>query len=115
MPVNFTGSWINQNESTLEITDSGGVISGRFESGVGDDGQTLWVDVTGRALDDIVTFNAVYAQYGTIVSWVGQLTTDGTRDTIKTQWLHVTNIPDNQEREWMWYSNRIGADIFTRS
>lgn len=110
----FTGTWKNQNDSTLELTENGGVLSGRFESGVGDNGAILWVDITGRILDDVATFNALYPQYGTVVSWVGQMTDDAGTDVIKTQWLHVTNIPDDQEQDWMWYTNRIGADVFRR-
>jgi hypothetical protein len=114
MAVNFTGTWKNQNRSTLELKEVGGIITGRFESGVGDDGQTVWIDVSGRTLDDVITFNAIYKKYGTVVSWVGQLTHESGTDILKAQWLHATNIPDNQERDWMWFSNRIGSDVFTR-
>ena len=64
MSVDFTGTWKNQHGSTLELHDTGGTVSGRFESGVGDDGRALWVDVSGRVLGDVITFNAVYTSYG---------------------------------------------------
>ena len=115
MPANFNGTWKNQNSSTLELKESGGIISGRFESGVGDDGLVTWVDISGRVLDDVITFNALYRKYGTVISWVGQLTEVSGTDVIKTQWLHATNIPDHQEQAWMWFSNRIGSDTFTRT
>lgn len=114
MPVDFTGTWENQLNSTLELHVIGGIVSGRFESGVGDDGQTLWIDITGRVLDDLITFNAVYPRFGTVISWVGQHTEERGIGMIKTHWIHVTNVPDNQEMAWMWYSNRIGSDIFKR-
>jgi hypothetical protein len=114
MAVDFAGTWKNQNESRLELTVLGGVVFGRFESGVGDDNQPLWVEVSGRVLDDVITFNAVYVQYGTVVAWVGQHTDGDGRGKINTQWLHATNIPDNQEQKWMWFTNRTGADVFTR-
>ena len=115
MPVDFTGTWKNQLNSTLELHVIGGIVSGRFESGVGDDGQIIWVDVSGRVLDDVITFNAVYTRFGTVVSWVGQHTEENGVGKIKTLWIHATNIPDNQEQAWMWFTNRIGADIFTRA
>lgn len=115
MHVDFTGAWKNQNGSTLELHVVDGIVRGRFESGVGDDGQTLWVDVSGKVLDDVITFNAVYPMYGTVVAWVGQHTVDQGIESVKTQWLHATNVPDDQEKEWMWYSNRIGSDVFTRA
>ena len=115
MAPNFNGTWKNQNKSTLELKEVGGIISGRFESGVGDDGQVVWIDVSGRVLDDVITFNALYQKYGTVVSWVGQMTKESATDVIKTHWLHATNIPDDQEQAWMWSTNRIGSDIFTRT
>jgi hypothetical protein len=114
MSVDFTGTWKNQHGSTLELREMGGALSGRFESGVGDDGQALWVDVSGRALGDVITFSAVYTDYGIIVAWVGQHTVEDGVGTIKTHWIHATNLPDPQAKDWMWFSNRIGSDIFSR-
>jgi len=114
--VDFTGTWKNQNESTLELRElPGGSISGRFESGVGDDGQTTWVDVVGVSQGDLIGFSASYEVYGTIVSWTGQHTEENGAGKIKCFWTHVTNIADDQEPDWMWYSNRIGFDEFVRS
>ena len=112
--TDFTGTWKNQNSSVLELTQSGDSISGRFDSGVGDDGNTIWVEVSGRTLGDVVTFNAIYSSYKTVISWVGQLTIESGTEIIKTQWLHVSDIPDDQEQDWMWFTNRIGADVFSK-
>ncbi|MFN3546780.1 MAG: avidin/streptavidin family protein [Mesorhizobium sp.] len=113
--VDFTGTWKNQNESTLELRQlAGGSIDGRFESGVGDDNQILWVDISGHALDDVITFHAAFEKYGTIVSWVGQHTDKDGVGQIKTHWLHATNIPNADEPNWLWYTNRIGNDTFVR-
>ena len=90
MSVDFTGTWKNQHGSTLELDDTGGTVSGRFESGVGDDGQALWVDVSGRTLGDVITFNAVYTDYGIVVAWVGQHTVEDGAGMIKTHWIHAT-------------------------
>lgn len=114
MASKATGTWKNQRGSILELKESHGVISGRFESGVGDDGTTLWVNVSGQAFGDLLSFSAVYTKYKTIVAWVGQITEDGGKDQIQAQWLHTSDIPDDQEKEWMWFVNRIGADVFVR-
>ena len=108
MAVDFTGSWKNQLGSTLELHVIGGIVSGRFESGVGDDGKILYVDISGQVLDDLITFNTVYPKYKTVITWVGQHTDEGGVGIIKTHWIHATNIPDDQEKAWMWFSNRIG-------
>ena len=114
MQIDFTGTWKNPHGSALELRVVGGIVSGRFESGVGDDGQIIWVEISGQVLDDVITFNAVYPMYGTVVAWVGQHTVEKGIESIKTHWIHATNLPDDQEKEWMWYSNRIGSDVFTR-
>ena len=111
----FDGTWENQHGSILELKVRGEAVTGRFESGVGDDGHVLWVDVVGRILDDLITFSASYQPYRTLVTWAGQHTEENGVEQIKAHWLHVTNIPDSQEKEWMWFSNRIGSDLFTRA
>lgn len=115
MAVDFSGTWKNQLGSTLELLIVDKIVSGRFESGVGDDGKTVWVQISGRVLDDIITFNAAYEKYGTLVAWVGQHTVDNGIGKIKTLWVHATNVEDSQEVDWMWFSNRIGADCICKS
>ena len=68
MEVDFTGTWKNQNNSTLELQITSEIVSGRFESGMGDGGEILWEEVSGRVLDDVITFNVVYSKYGTVVA-----------------------------------------------
>jgi len=114
MAIDFNGRWKNQLGSLLELRAANGVVEGRFESGVGDEGQTLYVDIKGQFLDDVITFSAVYPRYGTVITWAGQVINKSGVDEIRTQWLHVTNVQDNQEQDWMWFTNRIGADVFTR-
>jgi hypothetical protein len=115
MPVDFTGTWKNQNGSLLELAVLATVVTGRFESGVGDNGEKLWVQVSGRVLDDVITFNVVYERFATVVAWVGQHTVEGGVGKIKSLWLHASNVPNDQEEAWMWFSNRVGADVFTRA
>lgn len=115
MAVDFTGSWKNQNHSSLELHVTDGLVSGRFESGVGDDGDILWEEVRGRALGDLITFHVVYERYGTVVAWVGQHTEENGVEKLKCHWLHATNVENEQEKEWMWYSNRLGSDEFRRA
>ncbi len=114
MPIDFTGTWRNQHGSVLELSVVDGTVSGRFESVVGDDGHMLWVDVTGRTLGDVITWNAVYESYGIVVAWIGQFATGDGTGAIHTHWIHATNLPDREEKEWMWFSNRIGSDVFRR-
>ena len=110
----FSGKWKNQLGSLLDLQVADGEVSGRLDMGVGNDGEPLWVEVRGRAGTDLITFNAVFPNHGTVVAWVGQHTVEGQVRQIRTVWVHATNVPDSQEQAWMWTSNRIGADVFKR-
>jgi len=81
----------------------------------GKEGQPLWAEINGRILGDVITFHAVYPLCRTIVTWIGQHIVENGIGPIHTHWLHATDIKEREEHEWMWYSNRIGADIFTRA
>ena len=58
--VNFEGTWKNQHQSILELSVVDGLVRGRFQSRVGEDGQTLWAEINGRILGDVITFHAGY-------------------------------------------------------
>lgn len=107
----FTGTWKNQRESILKLKANGGSVTGTFESAVGDGGKVV-VDVAGRILGDRITFHAVYEQFGTLVSWVGQV--DETNKKIETVWLHASDIPEEHEKDALWSAIRTGGDVFTR-
>lgn len=113
--VNFEGTWKNQHQSILELSVVDGLVRGRFQSSVGENGQPLWAEINGRILGDVITFHAVYPLYRTIVTWIGQHLVENGIGSIHTHWLHATDIKERVEHEWMWYSNRIGSDIFTRT
>ena len=57
--VNFEGTWKNQHQSILELSVVDGLVGGRFQSRVGEDGQPLWAEINGRILGDVITFQGV--------------------------------------------------------
>jgi hypothetical protein len=66
--VNFEGTWKNQHQSILELSVVDGLVRGRFQSRVGEEGQPLWAEINGRILGDVITFHAGYPLYRTIVT-----------------------------------------------
>lgn len=114
MDIHFNGIWKNQNNSRLVLKVTNGIVTGRFESGVGDDDQVHWVDIQGRVFNSLIAFNAVYPEYQSIVSWVGQYSFERNKAMIKTFWLYTNESSNNNEHNLSWYSNRIGADVFTK-
>lgn len=116
MANSFSGVWKNQRKSTLTLAvNNNGKVTGKFDSGVGDDGQVLEVAVEGRVLGDVITFNVLYEKFGTVVTWVGQLTEEDGAPVIETSWLHASNIADDEEADELWSAVRTGADTFRRA
>jgi len=111
----FTGKWVNDKGSELVLSvDDTGAVTGTFDSEVGDGGVANPRPINGKAVGDIITFNTFYlfGNGNVIVSWSGQVRDIEGKKTLKTQWLHVTDVPETHEEEWMWYNNRIGSDNF---
>jgi hypothetical protein len=114
--MDFTGSWKNQHGSVLELQMDGEQIRGRFESGVGEwDSDPHWIEVSGKAQEDLITFCASFRTHGSLVSWVGRHTLRDGADQIQAEWLHITNVPHDREGPWLWSANRIGFDTFERT
>ena len=115
MADNFTGTWKNQRGSVLTLDVKNGIVTGTFDSGVGDNGEPLVVPVNGRVLRDVITFNVVYERFGTIATWVGQLVNEETGSPVlEASWLHISDISQNEEPQWAWSAVRTGADTFTK-
>lgn len=89
----FSGKWKNQLGSLLDLQVADGEVSGRLDMGVGNDGEPLWVEVRGRAGTDLITFNAVFPNHGTVVAWVGQHTVEGQVRQIRTVWCTPPMCP----------------------
>ncbi|MER9444903.1 hypothetical protein NKI79_26695 [Mesorhizobium sp. M0340] len=85
--LDFTGTWQNQREAKLELRKlGGGIIDGRFESGVGDDNKTHRVEINVRSLRcNHVPCGIRKVRIHRFLGWA----------------------PD-----WLWYSKRIGPDVF---
>lgn len=112
--ADFSGKWKNQHGSSLNIHVEGDVVTGQFDSGVGDDGEEE-VSIAGQRLGDLITFHAAYHQYRTLVAWIGQLSKeDDGREVLVTKWLHESDVKDEEEQDRLWAATRVGQDLFHR-
>jgi hypothetical protein len=112
--MNFAGKWINTKNSVLELKQSDSSITGTFDSGVSDDGQVLKAPVVGWVNGDRITFAANYDKYGSVVTWAGQVVEEAGGPKIVALFLHVSDVSEAREPEWLWASTKVGADTFTR-
>lgn len=114
--TDFSGHWVNQMKSTMELTITGSDVTGTYES------STSAVDPTGGSIKgalkgyiagDLISFTVLWP-HGSITAWTGQMVDDKTAPRIKTLWHLVTEIPDADEEKQLWKSTFAGADDFTR-
>jgi hypothetical protein len=110
------GDWYNELGSLLTITTSGNVVSGTYQTAVGN-AQGIY-DLAGLINDDtdpvvgwVVLWSNQYGDSNSLTSWAGQYYSDGNPEVIITMWLLRDETPENQD----WAATQVGEDIFYRS
>lgn len=113
--VNFNGKWRNDLKSDMDLkVDASGSVRGIYRTGVGDPGPAEEFDLVGFASGDLLSFTVNFGKYGSLTSWVGQHTTEGGGERIKTLWLLARNVSDTEEPTKLWGAVMTGADTFRR-
>lgn len=111
--VDFSGRWINQYGSVMDITVADKEISGTYRSAVSGVGSSVSGPLRGHLNGDLIAFTVNWPT-AAITAWVGQLVIEGGADTVRTLWQMTTNIEEAQEPQGLWHSIFAGADRFTR-
>lgn len=62
---------------------------------------------------DLVAFSVDFGRYGSLASWVGQITHED--NTIDTNWHLVREVADAEEPSRVWADTLTGCDLFTRN
>ena len=106
----FTGTWVNELNSTMTIAQTGTVLSGTYASAVSAGGSSTQGDLLGYADGDLIAFVVHWQDFQAITAWVGQLDPNGRTDTINTLWQMTSQVPTGDE----WASINAGSDFFTR-
>ncbi len=113
--VDFTGNWINEHGSTMQIApDANGVISGEYETAVGQPGNTEKFPIIGYATGKQIAFVVNFGAYGSITAWTGQLAITDGKEVIYTLWHMSVNVVDSEEEKKLWESVFTGYDNFNR-
>ena len=112
--VNFDGTWKNELSSDMTIKVTSGQVTGKYRTGVGAPGPTEEFELVGFAVGDQISFTVNFGKYGSLTSWVGQLTTEDGVEVIKTIWLLSENVSDPDEPKKLWGSVLTGYDNFVR-
>ncbi|WP_456639310.1 avidin/streptavidin family protein [Bradyrhizobium sp. USDA 10063] len=115
-PPDFSGHWVNELGSHMELSIGGNAVSGTYTSIVSSDGQQISGPVTGYVAGDVIAFAVLWPlATPSITCWVGQITVqaDGTVK-LQTLWHLIVDVPDAQDPNGIWTPIHAGSDIFHR-
>lgn len=110
----FDGQWVNDRDSAVmfEVTD--GLLSGHYQTALGQPDKSKKFPLTGFAEGDQITFTVNFKGYGSLTSWTGQLTQDEAGEYIRTLWNLTRDVEDMKEDDDLWQSITSGASDFRR-
>ncbi len=110
----FDGQWINDRNSAVKFTESGGLLSGHYQTALGQPDKSKRFPLTGFVQGDQITFTVNFKSYGSMTSWTGQLSEDENGPYIRTLWHLTRDVEDAAENDDLWKSITAGASEFRR-
>lgn len=113
--INFSGIWINELGSEMELVVKDGKVSGKYKTAVGKAGPTERFDLTGFASGDRIVFCCNFEPYGTLAAWTGLHSEDKGVEEIYSLWHLPRDIQDDEEaKEYRWSAILTGVNTFKR-
>lgn len=110
----FLGVWQNDRGSVVNFTSTKEILSGYYQTQLGQPDKSQKFPLTGFVQGDLITFTVNFTGYGSITSWSGQLSKDERGDYIRTLWHLTRDVEDDQEKTDLWRSITAGASDFRR-
>jgi Avidin family len=115
--ANFSGHWVNELHSSMELTIDGNSVSGTYTSKVSsnENGGPVSGPVIGYVAGDVIAFSVLWpGSTASITSWVGQIVTENGDQTLNALWHLIVNVPNAEDPNSIWTTIHAGADIFRR-
>lgn len=110
----FSGQWVNDRNSAVTFKVHEGLLSGHYQTALGQPDKSKKFPLTGFVEGDQITFTVNFKGYGSLTSWTGQLTEDAKGEYIRTLWNLTRDVEDAKEAQDMWNSITSGASDFRR-
>ena len=110
----FSGQWVNDRDSAVVFEVKDGLLSGHYQTALGQPDKSKKFPLTGFVEGDQITFTVNFKGYGSLTSWTGQLTRDEKGDYIRTLWNLTRDVEDAAEDADLWKSITSGASDFRR-
>ena len=112
----FEGIWQNDRGSQVTFKavgqDAGGVLSGIYQTNVGQPDKSQSFPLTGFVEGDQISFIVNFKGYGSMTAWVGQLSVDTRGPYFNTLWHLTRDVEDALEDDDLWGSITAGASTF---
>jgi len=109
------GVWVNKRGSAVTFTASDGLLSGYYNTQLGNPDPASRFPLTGFIEGDQLTFTVNFKGYGSLTSWTGQMSEDETGPYIRTLWHLTRDVPDAEEDDDLWSSIIAGNATFRPS
>ncbi len=111
----ISGQWQNDRGSAVTFTVNEGLVSGTYQTNLGQPDKSRKFPLTGWAEGDQITFTVNFKGFGSMTSWTGQMSEDAEGAYIRTLWHLTRDVPDDKEQADMWGSIIAGASEFRRA
>ncbi len=108
----FEGQWINDRNSSVTFIETKGVLSGYYQTALGQPDKSKKFPLIGFVEGDQITFTVNFKGYGSLTSWTGQLSEDNDGPYIRTLWHLTRDVADTKENDDLWQSITAGASDF---
>lgn len=109
-PLNFAGTWRNELNSEMKLTQRGSSLTGTYTSIVNNGGKpSAEGKLIGWVSGRIIAFSVNYVDFDSISSWVGQYVDRNA--SIETLWYLDQTVAVGSE----WDSINAGSDTFWRA
>ncbi|GGX67769.1 hypothetical protein GCM10011309_16800 [Litorimonas cladophorae] len=109
------GAWVNERGSSVTFTENAGLLSGYYNTQLGNPDPASRFPLTGFIEGDQLTFTVNFKGYGSLTSWTGQISEDAEGVYIRTLWHLTRDVPDAQEEDDLWSSIIAGPATFRRA
>jgi hypothetical protein len=94
----ISGKWKNQYNSEMTLQIDGNIVSGTFQSAIGQPKFEEKFEIVGRINNRIIAFMVDFKQYGSIACWTGRYEKDELGEVIHSMW-HLSQIEGSEEEQ----------------
>ncbi|HXX75218.1 MAG TPA: avidin/streptavidin family protein [Nitrospiraceae bacterium] len=113
--VDFSGIWVNELSSEMDLTVHEGRVSGTYRTAVGRANPTERFELVGFVSGDRIVFCVNFGAYGTLAAWAGLHSEDKGVEEIYSLWHLPREIQDDEEaKEYRWSAILTGVNTFKR-